>query len=342
MLRLAHEAEDGLRSRDAPHWLNELDQEQANLRACLAWMKASALVEPQLEISSGVGWYWATRGRPREGLHWAQSALAQSEGSRSPSRARVLAFASFYASVIGELELGRRLAAEGVSLSREVRDGRGLALGLEARAVSAAIDGHLVKAERLWNEAIEEARSAGEAHTLLWCTAELAAVSVELGNYERGVALAEEALVRARELGLEDVLGVAISNRTLALSQVGRIDDALASALEGLSTGHRLGDVPTILGSLEMLAYLTTRERCTEPCARLMGAVKARRRETGETTGGIWASLWDDAVQQLRGGLDEATYEAAFTEGQAMSIDDAVDLGFALADLRQREVTGDD
>ena len=331
VLRLAHGAEEGLRSRDAPYWRNKLDPEQANLRACLAWLKVSALVEPQLEIVSGVGWYWQFRGQHREGLAWAQSALAQSEGIRTQSRARVLAFASYFASLTGEPELGRTLAAESIELSREVHDARGLALGLLAGGVSAGVDGQIVEADRLLSLASDEARRVGEVYTLLRCTVNLAAVSLELGNYARGAALAEEVLVTARELGLEDLVGFAILNRTSALAQAGRVDDALASAREGLSTGRRIGDVRTVLWSLLMLACLTTRETRIEPCARLMGAVEARRRETGLVLVGLEASLWEDAVEELRDTLGAATYEAAFAEGQSMSLDDAVDLGLELA-----------
>jgi len=78
---LAEAAEPKLRGREQLAWLEQLDAEQANLRAALEWAIERGETETALRLAGTLHWFWYLRGHWNEGRSWLDRALALSSNS---------------------------------------------------------------------------------------------------------------------------------------------------------------------------------------------------------------------------------------------------------------------
>src|SRR6266571_4116672 len=87
-LRLAEEVEPHWSNPEGDIWLEQMEREDANLRAALAWSKANQDgVEIGLRLAGALYFYWFLLGSLREGRTWLEEMLARS-GSSDRSAAR--------------------------------------------------------------------------------------------------------------------------------------------------------------------------------------------------------------------------------------------------------------
>ena len=73
-----------LDQRHQDSWLEQLDQEDQNLRAALNFLLSNQDRERAVRFTGALGRYWYMRGRLSEGLNWTEQAL----GLRATSAAR--------------------------------------------------------------------------------------------------------------------------------------------------------------------------------------------------------------------------------------------------------------
>jgi predicted ATPase/class 3 adenylate cyclase len=109
---LAERAGSAFRANEDPRALDEIAQEQDNVRAALTWLGASGRFTDQLGVFANVSPFWKVRGGYTEGLRWAEEALAGSVGIRSAQRATVLLRAGAFAEYLGDLEASKRYHQE--------------------------------------------------------------------------------------------------------------------------------------------------------------------------------------------------------------------------------------
>jgi hypothetical protein len=77
---------------------------------------------------------------------------------------------------------------------------------------------------------------------------------------------------------------------------------------------------------LGLIAALAHRRGNDKVAAEVVGAAEALRERVGVQLLGDEGNLHDETVRQLRQALGQEQYEAAAAEGQAMPLDDAVEL----------------
>jgi predicted ATPase/DNA-binding CsgD family transcriptional regulator len=152
----------------------------------------------------------------------------------------------------------------------------------------------------------------------------LGAAHLAIGDLEA----AEAALVEAKELA------TAISNPWLAahanhhLGELARRreDTSQAEDLhhEALMLRARASLRPGVAESLESLAALVTDQESFSEAARLFGAACALRAEIGLARWPADQAGYDTDVAMARDALGERAFDAAWAEGQALALDDAV------------------
>jgi tetratricopeptide (TPR) repeat protein len=256
--------------------------------------------------------------------------LARSEGERSERRATALHAALGFAERLGDLEVARRYGEESVSIRRELGDPVFTAKGLSALAVVATHAGDFARAERLYGEAIVLAGSADETlRTEL--TGQLGGLELRRGEYERAIALSEEALEGFSALGRRDGMRWVLWNLAFALSRTNEERGALSRARESLMVAHSVGDVEGIADGLALLASMAMRGGECEAAARVLGAAHTVTAHLGAGLAGPEAEVRESTEEELRRVLAPDEYEAAFTTGNAMSADEAVE--YALESL---------
>jgi DNA-binding CsgD family transcriptional regulator len=77
-------------------------------------------------------------------------------------------------------------------------------------------------------------------------------------------------------------------------------------------------------GIVECLARLAVGDGNHQYAARLFGAADAIRQQIGGVRFAVYQAGYDAAVESLRDALGEGAFEAAWTEGAALSIEEAI------------------
>jgi non-specific serine/threonine protein kinase len=153
-----------------------------------------------------------------------------------------------------------------------------------------------------------------------------AAIPLLRGEYARAEQLSREGLALAREMG--DRIGIYASLYSLALVARTRGDDAESAGLigEALRLSVEMGDRGNVAYCLEGLAGIAVAERKLEQAATLWGAAEAL---LDGAEAAVYVHTPDrathaQAVASARARLDPETWNHAWNNGRAMSLDQAV------------------
>jgi predicted ATPase len=114
---LAERAGPYLTRADQGRWLDELSNEQDNLRAALAWAINGGESETALRMSGPIWRFWYARGHLEEGRRWLESALDLPSG-RTGARARAVAALGGIAYWQGDLDTALRSYEEALDIYR--------------------------------------------------------------------------------------------------------------------------------------------------------------------------------------------------------------------------------
>ncbi|MFG2318199.1 BTAD domain-containing putative transcriptional regulator [Streptomyces tendae] len=100
-LAVAEEAEPHLRRHEQIAWLRRLTCEHDEFSAALNWAVEHDRGEIAIRLVAALGWYWFLHGYRREGVHWAERALAL-DPAGAPPAARALALLTAVPQLAGE------------------------------------------------------------------------------------------------------------------------------------------------------------------------------------------------------------------------------------------------
>jgi predicted ATPase/DNA-binding CsgD family transcriptional regulator len=329
LMALVEQAPRLFRGPDEKYWLDRFEQELDNLRAALTWSRRQpddAQVGMRL---AGATWtLWYRHGRLTEGRGWLEAALAASS-EETPARAMVLLGACGLAHVQGDTAHAEVLIEQGRALGWRIGDT--LTQGLFAFAMSrvAHSRGDRAGAATLAEESLELFRGVGDRLGAAVALGALGFLAHELGDFERAEAHYEDGLALYRELA--DPYGIAWSLHYLGLTAHAQGDGERATPLfeEGLRLRREIKDSEGVAGSLEGLAAIAGTRGLLARGARLLGVAEALRQAIGAPVPMTERPAYDSMLTRVRDGLQAEAFAAAWAEGQAMSLNDAV--AYALA-----------
>jgi DNA-binding CsgD family transcriptional regulator/tetratricopeptide (TPR) repeat protein len=145
------------------------------------------------------------------------------------------------------------------------------------------------------------------------------------GDYERGAALIEEAVTLYREHGYKGGLEYAVDNLGWAALLQGDHERARSYYRESLMLCKELGNKIVASESLEGLACISVAEAATQRATKLFGAAEALREAVDSQHMAEEEELREPYVAAARSRLDETAWEAAWAEGRAMSLEQAIE-----------------
>ena len=342
-LQVAEAAEVEFYGAQQGAWMTRLAAEQDNLRAALRWALERREAETALRLVHTLRDYWLASGQVTEGRQWIEAALAtpqQAEaavpvaGAASGLRAKALGQAAWAAKHQGDFGAGRLRAEEALALHRARADKREVALSLGMLAVMAADQGDYATAHERNGDALAIARELDNASDLALMLNIEGWHAYLAGDDARALTLLEESLALFRHVG-DTSPWLCHTLDSLGKVLVARGDHARARALltEGLHLAHQHGNRASLLsGLLEGLACLTAPEGTAqgEPvegarrAARLFGAAAALRETSGEVLAPAERSMQERHVAFARAHLDAVAWRAAWAEGRAMTLEQAV------------------
>jgi predicted ATPase/DNA-binding SARP family transcriptional activator/DNA-binding CsgD family transcriptional regulator len=364
-LALAEEAEPRLRGPEDLGWLERLETEHDNLRAALSWALVGGEAELGLRLAGALWTFWEARGYYGEGLAWLKRVLARGDrvsaarikalegegwliissgeideagiaardglklsdeaGLGGAVSAKFLRILGWIANLEGDLDRAKELFEECLKLSQDANDELGIADAILGLACSGELGDDFEREEELHKEGIVLCRKLGYVTTL---TRHLSSLGYRLlfeGEYERGAALSEEAAALLRERGYTGGLEGDLGNLGLARLLQSDNERARISFQEGLILCKELGNKLDASGSLDGLACISATEGAAERAARLFGAGEALREAIGHVHVPEEAALLEPYLATVRSQLDEASWQGAWEEGRAMSMDQAID-----------------
>ncbi|HSH77715.1 MAG TPA: tetratricopeptide repeat protein [Herpetosiphonaceae bacterium] len=199
-----------------------------------------------------------------------------------------------------------------------------LAQALMAWSALAMGEGELARGEALMEESIPVIREAGARWYFGLYLNRLGDFARLRGNYERAERLYSEAVAIWRDLGMQADTASALHNLGYAVLSQGDVTRARSLFAQSLALQQSQDNGAGIAEGLAGLAAVAATEHRAEQAARLFGAVDALRENLG---GVLWPAErheWERYVPATRAQLDDATFEAAWAEGRAMSLEHAI------------------
>ncbi len=339
-LVLAEAAEPELKGSLQLARLEELETEHDNLRAALGWSLDGGNGELGLRLAGALGEFWLMRGRLSEGRRWLETALAGGDASPAAVRVKALDRAGSIAILQGD-ERATALLEESLALLKELGDKAGAAASLSSLGHAMLYrQGDAGRLSELREEAEALRREPLGRPATVQLLSFLALAALNEGDYERAAALTGENLALHRELG--NIRGVVMHLTILGMIALLRGDHEQANALleEDLRLSRDLEDKVNLVYCLLVAAGVATERGRAVRAARLWGAT-----ETLQETSGVAAVSpliqshydYEGRVAAARSQLDEASWEAAWSEGRAMSFEGAME--YALWGRRSRPRT---
>jgi predicted ATPase/class 3 adenylate cyclase len=224
----------------------------------------------------------------------------------------------------GEADLGLRLASALRSFwyaRGHYVEGRGwVARFLDALGALFTDRGDHAQAEELYEEVLALSREMGDTPKLLECLTRLGYLSLYQGNHSEAASLGEEAVTLSRARGDTAVLARALNCLGWAALLRGDPEQAKSLYEDSFAVHRESGNEALTAESLEGLACAEGAMGKARQSATFFGAAEG----AGYQPTPAERALRRPYLDASRSLTDEATWQAAFTEGRSIGIEDAL------------------
>jgi predicted ATPase/transcriptional regulator with XRE-family HTH domain len=224
----------------------------------------------------------------------------------------------------GEYDRARELLDESIRLLRERGDTEEVAWSVQElgrvaydTADIAAATQHFAEAQRLFEE-------VGSKRGVALVLADIGEVARHEGDSNRAAVLLEQSLALQQEIRNKE--GIALALYELGHIAYDRADYGVARSryTESLRLQESIGNKRSIAALLEAFAALAFAEQHMRHALCLLSTATALRREISAPTPARERDTYEHLVMQLRASLDQATFDAAWSEGQKLSVEHAI------------------
>ena len=224
----------------------------------------------------------------------------------------------------GDRERARALRTENLVSARHLGDKWAIAQALYILAGVAPDQDDLAQATACLEESIALYREVGEQEDQAWALCELADVVRRQRAHRRATTLYQESLAIFRDLGHQDAIGQVLYKLGWAALDEAEYQHARSHFEQALVHYRALENTVGSVYSLAGVATVAGAQGQPARAARLFGAAEALL----ETHSGE-AQLLTDAdrqhgVQASRAQLEEPAWKAAWTEGRALTLEQAI------------------
>ena len=314
-----------------------------------------------LRLAGALWQFWFERGYFKEGLEQLTKVLSHADATkRTAARAKALHGAGVMNYNLGQFAAARSCYEESLAIGGELGDRRRMAHAIHYLGILASERGERATARAFYEEGLTIMRELGDKEGMIRSLAMLGGLLSVMRDFETAHALLEEALALSRELGygsgvawtmhmkgqmavLQQDFGAAcalfqetltlfrelgdkrgIATALVRLGEAMRLEgnDAPTRALfeEGLMLYREIGHRTGIRGAFMGLASLSLAEGQSQRAARLLGVVSRLTEETGERLRPVYVNT----EAALRAALGDKAFQAAWSQGRAMTLEQAV------------------
>lgn len=249
--------------------------------------------------------------------------LARQGGDR-PGIAESLALLGLVARSRGEYALARSLSQESLEIYRELGDAWGVGAQLDRVGLIAFYQGDVALARALLEESLVVRQQIGDPISTGWAFENLGQFAHGLGKWSIARSHYETSLALWREHGFRRGIADVLSCLgDLALDE-GDLAGARSLLLESLELSRAPGAPVGIINALEGLAGLAAAQNDAARCLRLAGAAGALREVIEAPCPPDRQARLTRRLAPARENLSHAVFAAAWAEGQAMTLEQAI------------------
>jgi predicted ATPase/DNA-binding CsgD family transcriptional regulator len=328
-LELARWAESGLMGEDQMEWLTLLEVEHDNLRAALAWSQESEAREAGLRLATALAGFWLRVGHLSEGIGWLERALAACR-EVGPVRINALYQAGRLAQHRGDYEQALVFAKQSLALSRHLKDLRGMARALGLMGWVMHWQGDRDAAGPLLEEGLALARTSDDERTIARTLLFLGDFHLRKGGHERATPFLQESLSLYQRMADEWSMAWAHCALGEAARLQGDYERAAAHLQLSLSLYQGLGSKPEIPHPMDALALIAADQEHFQRAACLWGAASAVRDSIHALLPPSYQADSAPTLEKVRTRLGEEAFAAAWTEGRALTLEQALSLAAAV------------
>lgn len=326
-LALAETMAPGFRYQGQLRLLRQVDADFGNFRAAFFWAVDHNRIEAAARLMAGIEYYLLYSQQMGEGYRWVRQVVDRHDEIGEQWRARVLHAASRIACHTGDrLQLGRRWCQEGLALARRLGDRHQEAwLLLELGFVSSSDREGYEAASALVKEGLALAHELEDGAVIASGFNMLGELWRMAGDDERARRSYERALAACRETGERLRKAMVLANLSFVAYNAGDFEEARRLADEHLREVLAMPmKMPGNSMALAALAGALGRLGEPEKAARLLGASESLMDEMGAAFQRQDQRQIDRYEADVRSLLDEDSFDTAWREGQAMSLEQAV------------------
>ena len=286
------------------------------------------------EAMLGIGAMAARQGDHAQAQTWLEESLRL---WRDCGDDRGLAYALLF-SGFARLEPGDGQGAlvrlsEGVGLLRELGDSWGLAYGLNPMGRARVMVGDHPEARSCFEESLLLFRKMGDKWGLTMTLTNLGDLLCRQGEFAAARRGLEEALSMRAEVGDRWHVAMVLTLLGDVARFQGDCREASAFYSEGLGLLRELGSTWYLAQCFKGLAGANAAEGQPETATQLLAAAEATLAATGHVLPYSDRADQDRIVADVRSVLGEVSFAAAWAEGQALSLQEAIDFALAAAQL---------
>ncbi len=330
-LTLAETAEPLLRGPAQVLWIERLEGEHGNLSAAMTWLINHDDRAAAARLGYALWLFLWIRGHFSEGHRWMDQIVAHLPATPSLARAQVLLVQSVLAYGQAHYHRAAPLADACLAQYRALGDEAGIALGVCLVGLATAGLGQVERAVPLMEEAVARCLAVGNTWSAAMMLTYWAPIPLNQGNYARAAQLAQQALALAREIGDHIAEYSALYNLALVAQAEHNHGAAHRLFREALLLAQALGDDGNVAACFKGLGGVATAQGAAVRAAQLWGAAESLL-ATGEAA--VYAytvdhALYEQMVTTARAQLGEARFQAAWTEGKALSLNEATAVALA-------------
>jgi predicted ATPase/DNA-binding SARP family transcriptional activator/DNA-binding CsgD family transcriptional regulator len=331
-------------------WHKRMESEHANLRAALDWSLGKD-AEPdgrrgaELGLRLAVALFWFWYAHQIEGRRYLETAASRgrSDPTTTRWRARALHGAAWIAFFQGDHGAAKALMEESLALYRKVGDEEGIASGLVELGMLAVLGQRDdIPLPAVLEELGELKPRLKNRSTLGYLLMLEGLVALSRGDLEHSATVHEEGLELFRELrDTHGLFSCLIHLAAIALVR-GDYEGAPPLLREALCLGWETDYKPAIQNALYGLACVAASRERPARAARLWGAVEGMREAYGVqiTPVGLSITNYEGRLAAAHSRLgDEEAFAAAWAEGKAMSLEQAIEYAFSEEEDREPPTT---
>jgi predicted ATPase/class 3 adenylate cyclase len=222
----------------------------------------------------------------------------------------------------GDYSAARALHEQSLAIRRELGNKHGIASSLINLGNVAINQGDHAAAQALYEESLAITRELGNKHGIAIALENLGAMARRSGDYAQAHRLLTESLEWNRQLGLKG--GELVTELGLLAADMGDGAQARRWFAQALGEHRETGRPHYIAIDLEGLAHLARQQSDWDRAARLWGAAESLREAVGTPLLSEEREEYERDQAAVREALGEEAFAAAWVEGGAMTMEQAI------------------